>query len=518
MSGNPRHMFPTPPPGELHYYHQNESSLYECVTCQEDFEDSELLAKHVQKEHGVRLSLHGPPVAKEATQPLTSHNLSLLESEQQDFYSQRLREIADATSNISGTEAARPSLLPQADLPRRHLKFCEFCGKAFKFRSNLMVHRRTHTGEKPFKCDLCNHACSQASKLKRHMKTHKTLDSGNSSPSDDKRISEKDSNTTDSTNGEEEDEEEDEEEFAEVKEEKSREMPVPEDLSTPCGTNLSPAPDSGVVEGSPPNTPEEKPDRLALLNEVMARSGLAEIPSYREAYNQVLQETGVVKWEPGFKTESRDDDEDTDSLCSGSTECTTDDKSLQKFPPKRGLSSAFQDAVIEKKLRSSDEESGKISGDGGIGSALPWLAPIMPTPSFQGLYLNTDDPNAKENRCQSPANYTLPHASKKDQLQKRNDTCEFCGKYFKNCSNLTVHRRSHTGEKPYKCDLCSYACAQSSKLTRHMKTHGLGSKESFKCKFCNMPFSVPSTLEKHMRKCMMTHSSVESVLGVIAAS
>ena len=28
----------------------------------------------------------------------------------------------------------------------------------------------------------------------------------------------------------------------------------------------------------------------------------------------------------------------------------------------------------------------------------------------------------------------------------RNDTCEYCGKVFKNCSNLTVHRRSHTGD------------------------------------------------------------------------
>ncbi|CAH8652523.1 unnamed protein product [Heterobilharzia americana] len=53
----------------------------------------------------------------------------------------------------------------------------------------------------------------------------------------------------------------------------------------------------------------------------------------------------------------------------------------------------------------------------------------------------------------------------------RHDMCEYCGKIFRNCSNLTVHRRTHTGEKPYHCNLCSYACAQSSKLTRHMRTH-----------------------------------------------
>uniref|UniRef100_A0A131YUK3 C2h2 type zn finger protein n=2 Tax=Rhipicephalinae TaxID=426437 RepID=A0A131YUK3_RHIAP len=90
---------------------------------------------------------------------------------------------------------------------------------------------------------------------------------------------------------------------------------------------------------------------------------------------------------------------------------------------------------------------------------------------------------------------------------RRNDTCEYCGKVFKNCSNLTVHRRSHTGEKPYKCELCSYACAQSSKLTRHMKTHGRVGKDVYRCRFCDMPFSVPSTLEKHMRKCVVNQNA-----------
>ncbi|KAL7870813.1 hypothetical protein SRHO_G00083100 [Serrasalmus rhombeus] len=100
--------------------------------------------------------------------------------------------------------------------------------------------------------------------------------------------------------------------------------------------------------------------------------------------------------------------------------------------------------------------------------------------------------------------------------KKREEACEFCGKRFRNSSNLTVHRRSHTGERPYRCGLCSYACAQSSKLTRHMKTHGArGSRAPFQCQLCSVPFTVYATLEKHLKK---VHGVNQATAGVYSHS
>lgn len=134
--------------------------------------------------------------------------------------------------------------------------------------------------------------------------------------------------------------------------------------------------------------------------------------------------------------------------------------------------------VTAKRMKSSAEETTDIKRDG------PCVFEFYATPTHRLVRSK-----ARKQQKRQRGSGTNP---------KQRFPCDQCSKTFSTKSNMEVHKRIHTGTKPFVCSVCGYSSVRKGDLQKHERIHS--GTRPFVCYYCGRDFTQSSHLTVHMRQ------------------
>ncbi|XP_012873688.1 PREDICTED: zinc finger protein Gfi-1 [Dipodomys ordii] len=165
-----------------------------------------------------------------------------------------------------------------------------------------------------------------------------------------------------------------------------------------------------------------------------------------------------------------------------------------------GALRAFRLAASEAPLASRRIRAPQLHSRAALSRPRP--PQVFSTPHGLEVHVRRSHSGSRPFACEM-CGKTFGHAVSLEQhkavhSQERSFDCKICGKSFKRSSTLSTHLLIHSDTRPYPCQYCGKRFHQKSDMKKHTFIHT--GEKPHKCQVCGKAFSQSSNLITHSRK------------------